>query len=199
MKPFNLAEAKIAERNYCRQHLQRRLNMAAMLVILTIIIAAASCAGKIFVQQRAIVVKSRLADVQSKCISIKRQYAVIESKANQRKWQVQLSDGSKQWLGVLNSIMFRVPSNVWLKSVQSTPESSSLNVEGHSSDYSSLSDFITKLRCVSAFSDVQMSNSKVTRTEKSAFIDFSLVIKLKHGEKQPAANANQVPRVTESK
>lgn len=198
MKPFNLAESKIAERNYCREHLKRRLRVAALLVVLTLVVAATCGACKILVRSKATQVKSKLADAQAKSIRVKHQFAEIEEKSNQRKWQVQLADGSKLWISVLNSIMERVPSNVWLKSVQSMPESSSVSIEGHAADFLSLSDFISRLRGVSEFSEVQMSSSKVTRTEKTAFIDFALSIKLKTGGSQVAAKSNQVPRVAES-
>ena len=203
MKPFNLAESKIAERNYCKEHLRGRLRVAVMLVVLMLIVAVASGACKILVAGKATQVKSQLAEAQVKCIRIKRQFSEIEAKSKQREWQKQLADGSKIWLGVLNSVLGCVPPNLWLRSIESMPESSSVSIEGHAADFQSLSDFIGRLRGVSGFSEVQMSSSKVSRTEKSAFIDFALSIKLKNGgsgqgTSQPVAQSNQVPRVAGS-
>lgn len=203
MKPFNLAEAKIAERNYCKEHLRKRLRVVAMFVILTLVVAAASGACKVLVIDKATQVKARLADAQTKCIRVKRQFSDVEARANQREWQKQLADGSKILLNVLDSTLGCVPPNVWLKSIQSVPESSSLSIEGHASDFMSLSDFITRLRGISEFSDVQLSSSKVTRTGSAAFIDFAVSISLKNGgsgqdASQPAAQSDKVPRVAES-
>jgi hypothetical protein len=95
MRPFNLAEATIAERSYCKAQLTRRLRIIALLAVLTAAAVAVSYGCKLTVRGRSAHLRSELADVEGRCIAIKDDIAAIKAKSNQRKWQSQLADSSK--------------------------------------------------------------------------------------------------------
>ena len=96
MRPFNLAEAKIAERAYCKEQLGRRLRIIALLAVLTVGALAVSCGCKMTTAGKASRIQSELANAQGRCITIKNEVAAIRARSSQRKWQSQLADGSKR-------------------------------------------------------------------------------------------------------
>ena len=178
MKPFNLAEAKITERNYCKQHLNHRLRIIALFVGLTLCITIVSFACKLVVIGKVNDVKSDLADVQGRYTQIKKQISGLKTTSTQHKWQTQLAVGSKKCVSVLTTILNHVPQGVWLKSLVSSTTDMGVVVEGHANSFGALSEFIGALRCSSAFTEVRLNGTKVTDMGTATFIDFSLQLKL---------------------
>jgi Tfp pilus assembly protein PilN len=203
MRPFNLAEAKIAERSYCKDYLRRRLRFMALLVALTVLIAVASFGCRITVASDAARLTSSLGDMQGRCVRVKREMAALKAKSSQRKWQQQLTKGSSQWLGVLDAMLRTAPSNVWLNRVESSLQSSTVSVEGLASSFASLSLFMNGLRSSPRFADARLTNTRAVILNNAAFLEFVLVAKLKTApagtttDQAPAQPAG-VPRVQEA-
>ena len=212
MRPFNLAEAKIAERTYCKEQLNRRLRIIALLAILTLGAVAVSCGCKVTVRGRASRLRFELADVQGRCIAIKNEIASIKAKSSQRKWQGQLADSSKRWLGILSAVVNRVPGDLWLNRLESSESDSSVTIEGQAASFASMSEFIGSIRSSPRFADVRISSTRVATPLQSSpgtggvsgatVVDFALQAKLKSAEgaaaPQPAPQSQAVPPVKES-
>ena len=130
MRPFNLGESRIAERAACRELLTKRFRVIALLIALTVVVAAMCHGCKMSVTNAATRLKSELADIQARCTQVKREMSEVKARASQRKWQQQLADGSKRWLNVMESILARVPDDVWLDRLESSEQNSSVTVEG---------------------------------------------------------------------
>ena len=178
MKPFNLAEAKIAERIYCKQHLNTRLRIIALFVGLTLCIAIISFACKLVVIGKVNHVKSDLADAQGRYTQIKKEIAGLKTTSSQHKWQTQLASGSKKCMSTLTTILNHVPQGVWLRSLVSSTTDMGVTVDGHANSFGALSEFIGALRCSSVFTDVRLNGTKVSDVGTATFIDFSLQLKL---------------------
>jgi Tfp pilus assembly protein PilN len=161
MKPFNLAEAKITERTYCKQQLSRRLRIIALLAFLSLGAVAVSYGCKVTVRGRATRFRSELADVQGRCIAIKNEIAAIKAKSSQRKWQRQLAGSSKRWLGILNAVVNQVPGDLWLSRLESSESSSSISIEGQAASFASMSQFIGAIRSSPNFADVRINSTRV--------------------------------------
>lgn len=175
MKPFNLAESRIAERARCRQYVNRRLRSILLLVILTVAVAVTSYSCDVaIVRAKSTYITSELADVTSRCVELKREIASIKERSGQRNWQRQLSNQSERLLDVLGAILTSVPSDVWLSRVQSSEKDSSVTLEAQASSFESLSRFIDALRRSGKFSEVRLANSKVSELGDGLLVDFSL-------------------------
>jgi Tfp pilus assembly protein PilN len=202
MKPFNLAEIKISERNRCRREVNRRLRMAAALIILCFVVAVGSFACKVSISARASRLRSELADVQARCVRAKQDMAALKLRSGQRDWQKQLTDGSKQWLDVLSAITGRLPADCWISRIENSPQNTAVTLEGGASSYESVSAYMSRLRRAPGMTDVRLSNSRVTASNRGTFVEFALQIKLKAALSQPgtaqpaAANVPEVPRST---
>lgn len=179
MKPFNLAESKIVERSYCRDHMNRRLRVIVLLAIMMVSVAAVSYGCRMSVASRAVHLKSQLAEVQGRCVEVKRSISVVKAKSNQRAWQRQLADGSKRWLDTLDAVLRRVPSDVWLNRVASSSQNSVLSLEGRASSFESLSSFTGRLRRSPEFSEVRLSSTRVSEVNGAAMVDFDIQVKIK--------------------
>ena len=203
MKPFNLAEARITDRAYCKEQLNRRLRVVALLAVLTLCVAAVSYGCKMSVRNKASRLKSELADVQGRCVQIKNEIAGIKAKSSQRKWQLQLADGSNRWLGVLDAILVRTPADVWLNRLESSQSGSNMTIDGQASSFASLSEFIGAMRSCPKLTDIRINSTRVSGAGAATAVDFSLQVNLKGAQPaQPAtqstANPQAVPPAQES-
>ena len=196
MRPFNLAEARIVERNYCQQHISRRLKMIAVMFAVTIVVAGASAICKSMFSGRTEETKSRLADVQGRHLRIKREMSLINNKVSENKWQNQLADGSCRWLGILDATLGSVPENVWLDSVKNSDKDSSLAIAGRATSFGAVTAFITSLRCRKPFGEVRLDSAKVDGSGAAACVDFMLTVTLKdagNGDSTGTASADGAP------
>lgn len=182
MKPFNLAEARITERHYCRLHVNKRLRVIALLIVMIVMVAVGSQAGKMVVKSRAGHVKSQLANWQKRSTERKQDMAELQARSNQRKWFRQLGTNSKIWLNVLDATVKCVPGDVWLGSVKSSSADYTVDVEGHASSFEAMSEFVSKLRRSSEFSEVRLTGSRTGDTTTMKTLDFTLKLKLKNAE-----------------
>lgn len=203
MKPINLAEAKILERSYCKEQINRRLRIMALWIVLMLLAAAISSAGKMTVTGKATHLKSDLADMQARATVIKKNLATIKVRSSQREWQKQLASGSKRWLDILDSILSRVPENVWLSRIETVQQGGTVEVEGSAPSFEAVSTFISRLRDSRRFTEVILNSTKVSMLGKLAVVDFSVQVKLKNAGPATVPNAapstpNQAPVVQES-
>jgi Tfp pilus assembly protein PilN len=177
MRPFNLAEARITERSLCKETVVRRLKIIAALVATTVLVGVVCYGCGISARNSASRLKSELADVQSRCTRIRKELNEIKVSVSRRKWQEQLSAGSRQWLGVLDALLSRVPPDIWLSKVENSEESSSILVEGEASSYDSLASFIGSLGCSSQFPEVNITTTRVRTIAGRRVVDFALQVK----------------------
>ena len=185
MKPFNLAEERIAERNFCKQHVNRRLKIVAGLIVLTAMVGVGSFGCKMSVAGRSTALKTQYAEIQGRCLQIKRGMKEVKARSSRRTWQEGLTKASSQWLDLLDSVLRCVPENAWIEMLENSTQSQVLTIDGHAASYESLSLFISRLRGIPQFSEVRISATSVSATPEGAFVDFSVQIKLN----APAADA----------
>lgn len=186
MRPLNLAETKIRERNRCRREVNRRLRVAVVLVVFCLVVAATAFGCRLSIAANATRLKLQLADVQARCVVVKQEMAQVKLRSGQRSWQKELTNGSKQWLRVAQDVMNRLPADAWIARIESSPQNTSLTLEGGTSSYESLSLYMDRLRRLPRTADVRLSNSKVTVDASSSFVEFALQIRLKPTQVQPA-------------
>lgn len=198
MRPFNLAESRIVERSYCRKYLNRHLRAIALFVVVTLCVAAASQACRNTIRHRATHVQSELAEVQSRCVAIKRSTSAVDYRLGQRDWQKQLSNGSKKCLGMLDVIIDCVPQNVWLSRIANSPKDVGLTLDGQAGSFESMTQFISRLRSKAGFKDVRLTSTKISGSGDSSYVDFSLELQLKSNISQAAASNGKVPNTGES-
>ncbi len=180
MRAFNLAENRIVERNYCQTHISRRLRISALMIILAVSICGASYTCKAMFAGEVRITRSRLAEAQGRCTKAKREMEVLNKHASERKWQEQLAAESGRWLDVLNSVIARVPPDVWLDSVKNAPAESSVEISGRAASFDAMAAFINSLRCAKDFGEVRLESAKTTGGEVTC-IDFTLGAALKEG------------------
>lgn len=204
MRPFNLAETRIAERTYCRRQMSRRLKTIAVLVALTVCVAAAAFACRIMITTSASRAASELADAQGRCAQIKKQMAAVRAQLSRRVWLDQLAKASGKWLKVLNAAMVGLPEDVWLSKIETSDKECLLALEGHAASYESLSAYVARLRQNPAFSEVRLGSTRLAAAGGTAYISFALQAMLP----TPAASASnpapapvqsgQVPNIEEA-
>lgn len=200
MKPFNLAEARIAERTYCQRQLNRRARIIVLLVTVVVFAATASYACKSMIASRAAQARSELAAAEERSAGIERGLADVKARLSQRKWQNQLAQTSGDWLSILDSALEHMPDDIWLARIESSPKDLTLSIEGHAATLDSLSQYMTDLRANRAFSDVRLGSARATRAANGVYIDFIVPIKIRQGasaapDSQPTASAGRAPAV----
>ena len=207
MKPFNLAEARIAERNYCRLHLHKRLRVIAVFVALTLIVAAGSGICRIFIAGKTSRNRSELVKAQDRCIQVKEEIASVNLVLDQFKWENQLASESKRQLGLLKSILCCIPKDVYLDRIENSAKDTTVQISGNTTSFDALSMFVAALQATPAFSETNLGSAKVDNQNGSNCIDFMISIKLKEGGAAGTSSSNGksappassgVPRVKES-
>lgn len=191
MKPFNLAELRIAERNFYRQCLNRRLQFMMLFVLLTLCVAAVSYACKLTFINKVTNVRSSLADVQHRHAQVSREISAVNTIAGVCKWQDQLASGTEHWIGILHSITNCMSAEVWLSRFETSQKDATIILEGRSSSFQALSEFISGMRRNSRFTEVRLVGTKISKLGGLPVVDFSLHLKL---GTQPAAPTAQAPQ-----
>jgi len=181
MKPFNLAEARIVERNYCQTHVTRRLRVIALMILLTVMVYGASFVCKTMFAGEVQETKSKLADAQERCVEAKREMQVLNTTLAERKWQGQLAGESGRWLSVIDSVVGRVPPDVWLDSVKNSAAESTLDIAGQASSFEAMIAFIDALRCSEGFGEVRLESAKIASAVSVTYVDFTLGVSIKEG------------------
>lgn len=194
MKPFNLAQAKIRERNRCRKEINFRLTVVASLICACLIIAAALFFFRLSITAKATRLRSALGDVQQRCVQIKQDMAEVKLSSAQRRWQKDLTGGSRQWLRLLGEVMGRLPRDAWIDRIENSPQNSSVTVEGGAASYETVSAYMSRLRRAPGTAEVRLSNSRVTAGGNKTFVEFALQIKLKALQAQPAPSPQPAER-----
>jgi|GEM_PF-1073217 len=192
MRAFNLAEARIVERNYCQTHINRRLRIVALMVVLAVSICGASYTCKAMFAGEVQESKSKLAEAQGRCTDARKEMEVLNTHVVERKWQAQLAAESGRWLDVLDSIVSRVPGDVWLDSIKNMPAESRLTISGRAATFDAIVKFISSLRCGKEFGEVRLESAKMAGNEAVNCVDFALGVALKDGA-EPAAGASATP------
>lgn len=181
MKPFNLAEQRIVERNYCRTHINRRLRISALMIVATVCICALSYTCKAMFAGEVSQTRSKLAEAQARCADAKREIDELDKHAAERKWQAQLAAESGRWLDVLNSIIARVPSGVWLDSVKNAAAESKVSISGRAASFGAIVEFINALRYAKEYGEVTLESARAAGNADVNCIDFTLSAALKEG------------------
>lgn len=194
MKPFNLAESRIAQRTYCQTHLNRRIRLIGLFAGIAIVVALVSCGSRALIMGRAEKARAELANVETRCAEIERDTESAKAQLDQRQWQDQLAKVSDCWLSAVDTTLGCLPDDVWLTRLETSPKDSTIIVEGRAATFDSLSAFIGQLHRNRAFSDIRLGSVRVVRIANLTCIDFSLPIKLKPmtaaSDPAPIAQAN---------
>lgn len=179
MKPFNLAESRIAQRNYCQTHMNRRVRTIGMLVVLAVVVVGISYCGGLLLSKRAQKAKIELANIQKRCADIKRETNSAKSLLDQHEWQNQLASSSDSWLSVISNVLASLPDDVWVTRLETSPKDSTLQLTGRASSYDSLSAFVDCLHRDSSFSDIRLGTVRTVTIGEMSAVEFSVPMKLK--------------------
>ena len=179
LKPFNLAEARILERNYCQAQMTKYLRNIACLIVVTVMIAGGSMTCKTLFAGQLRETKSRLVVVQDRSLRAKRQMQAANTKISEIKWQSQLASGTKHWLQVLDSALGAMPSEVWLDSIKNSDKDSTLAIAGRASSFDGVTSLVASLKSRSEFKEVRLESVKA---ESDNVVSFALMVTLKRAE-----------------
>lgn len=195
MRPFNLAEERIVERNYCRTHINRRLRISGLMIVLALSICGASYTCKAIFAGEVQQTRSRLAEAQARCADARREIEELDKHASERKWQAQLAAESGRWLDVLDSVIARVPSGVWLDSVKNAAAESKIAISGRAESFDAVVEFANALRCAGEFDEVTLESARTAGSDDVNCIEFTLGAALRAGSdgqaSTPAAPSDQ--------
>jgi hypothetical protein len=192
MRAFNLAETRIVERNYCQTHISRRLRIIGLMIILAASICGASYTCRAMFAGEVKETKSKLAEAQGRGAEAKLEMQLLNTHVSERKWQAQLAAESGRWLDVLNSVIARVPPDVWLDSVKNSAAESRVSVSGRAASFDAIVAFISALRCAKGFGEVRLESAKTAGSGEVNCVDFTLGVALKEGS-QPTPAQSTTP------
>jgi Tfp pilus assembly protein PilN len=202
MRPFNLAQSKILESSYCRHYLDRRIRSIALIVGLTVLLAAGSSALRTTIRSRASHVRQDLANTQASLTQASHETAAAEARSREQSWLEQLADGSGRWMNVLDSVLQCVPADVWLSRVQTSDKSQVVSVDGAVASYKSLSAFSSRLRRCPTFTDVRLCSTRVDNAEGPQIISFSVELQTRSASERTrpgqTPQPGRVPKVGET-
>lgn len=221
MKPFNLAESKIAERNLCRREVSRRFRVIWVLLVLDVVAFVAFMWCRVAFAGRSASIESELANVQGRCMSLKKELTAFKSRSAQREWHATLAKQSRQKLSMLDSVLSSVPEGAWLTRVENSESNNTILVEGGAFSIDSVSEFMRTLEARPQFSEVLLNSTQAASSEarspargsadyvqvrsgtrdKEEAIVFSLQVRIKlvqQANPAPAQVNASVPRVQES-
>ncbi|MGQ9454330.1 MAG: PilN domain-containing protein [Armatimonadota bacterium] len=165
MKPFNLAESKIEERNLCRREVSRRFRVIWILLVLDVAAFVAFVWCRVAFAGRSASIESELANVQGRCMSLKKELAIFKSRSAQREWHATLAGQSRQKLSMLDSILCSVPEGAWLTRVESSESNNAILVDGGAFSVDSVSEFMRTLEALPHFSDVYLNSTQAASSE----------------------------------
>jgi len=197
MRPFNLAQTKILERSYCRQHFEIRLRGITLLVALMVVAAVGSGSFRAAIRSKASCVRSEVAVAEARRGETRRELANTEMLSLQYRWQNELAQRSKRWIKALDSILQRAPKDVWLNRIQSAGQGGGVSVEGAAGSYESLSAFAGRLRGCPMFSDVRLCSTKMAAAGSGGAIEFTVQLHLRSASSAPSigAQTSDVPNI----
>ncbi|MGI6294843.1 MAG: PilN domain-containing protein [Armatimonadota bacterium] len=178
MKPFNLAEARILERNYCQAQINKYLSSIAAMIVLTAIVAGGCGVCKSMFAGQVQETKSKLVIAQDRYLRAKKEMSVINARVSEKKWQHQLAAESKRWLRVLESALGSVPSDVWLESVQNSDKESKIAIVGRAYSLDGVTQLISALKTHPEFGDVRLDSVKSDSSNGITSVGFALTIVL---------------------
>jgi Tfp pilus assembly protein PilN len=193
LRPFNLAEARILERNYCQAHVSKRLRNMGLMVVLTVVVAGASLVCKSMFAGQVQSTQSRLAEAQGRCARAKREMVAVNTKLIERKWQGQLASDSKRWLSVMESALGSVPPDVWLDSIKNSDKESTLAIVGRAASFDAVTALISALRCRAGFGEVRLESAKIEADSGVTCVDFALAVTLKDAGAAGASSSADKP------
>ncbi|NLN77051.1 MAG: PilN domain-containing protein [Armatimonadetes bacterium] len=178
MKPFNLAENRIMERNYCQAQIKKRLCNITAMVVLTAVIAGGCIVCKSVFAGKMQETKSKLVVAQERVLQAKQEMQLVNTHLTERKWQGQLAAESKRWLNVLESAIGSMPADVWLDSIKNSEKESSLVVIGQASSFDSITVLVSALKSRPEFGEVRLESVKTERRNGISWVSFTLMLAL---------------------
>lgn len=189
MRPFNLAESKLAERNYCKKQIQRFTYITCFLAAVVVLIGVGSYAAKRNIQGEAAKVDSELASIEKRCNASRTDIDSAKLILSESKWRNQLAQKSMSNLAGLHAAIGCAPSNIWLSKVESKQDHSSLSIQGQATSFEALSVYTDRLRSLPIFSAVRISDSQLGTANNVTFLDFSITVTFKQANSEATAPA----------
>lgn len=178
MRPFNLAEARILERNYCQAQINKYLSSMVVTIVLAALVAGGCGICKSMFAGQVRETKTKLIVAQDRYLRAKKDMRIINARVTEKKWQNQLAAESKRWLGVLESALGSVPSNVWLESVQNSDKESKIMIVGRAYSLDGVTQLISTLKTRPEFGDVRLESVKSESENGTTSVGFVLTVAL---------------------
>ena len=172
MKSWDFAGAKIAERKFCRKYIGRQLRAIGLLVLLVVLVAAGSSAGKARLRQRASEAQSMLQRERTRCAVARVDIAAADKLRLRMEWQHSLGNVTGRSVRLLSTISDAAHEGVWLSRIQSSDGKPVIAVEGLAQSYASLSLFLSRLRASPGITDVRLTDARTTN-ENTKQISFA--------------------------
>lgn len=150
----------------------------AVMVVLTVLVAAGCGICKSMFAGQVQETKSKLIVAQNRYLRAKKDMSIINTRVTEKKWQSQLAADSKRWLGVLESALGSVPSDVWLESVQNSDKESKIAIVGRAYSLDGITQLISTLKTRPQFGDVRLESVKSESVNGAISVGFLLTITL---------------------
>ncbi|MCX6345343.1 MAG: PilN domain-containing protein [Armatimonadetes bacterium] len=182
MRPFNFAESKMTERNYCRAQMNRYMRIMCLTAIVAGLVAIGSYACSRRTHDEDVRVKAELAALEQQCSKARQEIKSAKTVLCEYEWGKQLSHKSEVRLAKVNAVIDCVPGNVWLNSIDNAPSDPLLTVVGKAISFDALSIYTDRLRRLAMFDDVRIVNTAVGIAGNVRFLTFSLSLKIRQTE-----------------
>ncbi len=148
------------------------------MVVLTAVVAGGCGVCKSMFAGQVQETKSKLVVAQDRHLRAKQDMRIINARLTERKWQNQLAAESKRWLGVLESALGSVPSDVWLESVQNSDKESKLAIVGRAYSLDGVTQLISALKARPEFGEVRLESVKSESENGIISVSFALTVAL---------------------
>ena len=198
MQTWDFASSKIAERQYCRQHINSRLRAIALILALTTATVAGSFVTRTRIRQRMQTIETRLNSEQGLSSVTRREAALADQSRRELEWQNLLAQSTDRWVSVIGSISSQTSGSVYLSRMLSSESKGLLSLEGTAQSYQSLSLFLTKLRASRGISDVRLTDAKMAVSGDGSQVDFAIDIQMPSQNGAQISEKLVVPKLGES-
>ncbi|MFQ3549618.1 MAG: PilN domain-containing protein [Armatimonadota bacterium] len=196
MRPFNLAESKIAERKYSKIIITKKIRLLMLMVMILIVAASVSAGSKMIIRTKATVLKTELAEIQEKNLSIKKTISKLQTNEARRGWQKNLNRSSAKLIDKIEFISASVPSDVWLNKIDTSGKEGEIAIDGFAESFDSISRFTNNLKRYPDFKEVKLLSTNVM---ENSSVSFSININTKQAvaEQLNTENTPQQPEGVE--
>jgi len=178
MKPWNFASAKMDERRFCRRYINRELRVIAAVLAALLVVSVGLSAARVRINHTTSGARARLFQAQQHRSESRVIMEAAEKAARGVEWQDTLAQATGRWIEVLNAISRASRDDIWLTLVQTGNDRPRMTIEGTAHSYQSLTLFLERLRVNPEFSDVTLTDTKASGSDRETTVSFSLDVQL---------------------